>query len=475
MATTEATLELHVMSGPEQGRELRFRQSPVTLGRGPGNDYPLPFDKAVSQKHAHIVLLDHTWMLEDLGSKNGTYVESNGRLIRISGPQPVANGSLFLIGATQFRVRISQPEDSTTLAAVQRRFVGDEALVRIDSIDGSTMGWQLITEGSHGTRYSLSCPPSALTAIEERFDALVRLAYANKNTPDQRSRVKIQEEIAAIGLFIRDALVPNHMIRRLAQLNCESLLLLLSPSLLGVPWELTDLGDWRLCDRFDMGRQIVLDNQSISICQRSRRAKLRILLIANPTGDLPNAQLEAEEIFESLRSGDLPVEVTFLSGSRVDRMGLMSRLNATDFVYYVGHAEHHATNPLLSCWVLQDDRITAQDFLQLRTPPALVFANACQTGKETPHHDGDAFRTPVSGLASAFISAGVQNYLGTLMPVSAQGSLTFARSFLNILLTGEPIGAAIRKARQAVLDRHGVNDIVWASYVLYGGPSQTLF
>lgn len=47
----------------------------VTIGRDPQSDLPLDYDDSVSRQHARI-RRDHTdFVLEDLGSSNGTYVD----------------------------------------------------------------------------------------------------------------------------------------------------------------------------------------------------------------------------------------------------------------------------------------------------------------------------------------------------------------------------------------------------------------
>src|SRR5437667_10109449 len=65
----------------EQGGELRraeFDKSKVTIGRVQGNDIILPKGN-VSKRHSRIVLKDGKFIIVDLKSTNGTYV--NGRKI----------------------------------------------------------------------------------------------------------------------------------------------------------------------------------------------------------------------------------------------------------------------------------------------------------------------------------------------------------------------------------------------------------
>jgi pSer/pThr/pTyr-binding forkhead associated (FHA) protein len=64
------------------------------IGRNPGNDIILdaPF---FSGKHACIFKHNNNFFIEDLGSKNGTFV--NGQAVR-NDPMPVKNGDIVQIG-----------------------------------------------------------------------------------------------------------------------------------------------------------------------------------------------------------------------------------------------------------------------------------------------------------------------------------------------------------------------------------------
>lgn len=89
----EATLL--VLAGP-RAREQLTLGAETTIGRLEGNQIVLPDDQ-VSRRHAVIRCQGDTYLIEDLGSRNGTYV--NG--VRIGTAQPLHDGDLITIGATQ--------------------------------------------------------------------------------------------------------------------------------------------------------------------------------------------------------------------------------------------------------------------------------------------------------------------------------------------------------------------------------------
>ena len=68
----------------------------ATLGRGGGCTVPLAFDTFVSQVHARAVDRDGTLWIEDLGSRNGTFV--NGE--QVHQPTKVAKGARVQVGET---------------------------------------------------------------------------------------------------------------------------------------------------------------------------------------------------------------------------------------------------------------------------------------------------------------------------------------------------------------------------------------
>ncbi len=70
------TVVIAEKDGPE--RRATFTEAEVTIGRIPGNDVVLPKGN-VSKRHSRIVLKDNRFIVVDLKSTNGTYV--NGRKI----------------------------------------------------------------------------------------------------------------------------------------------------------------------------------------------------------------------------------------------------------------------------------------------------------------------------------------------------------------------------------------------------------
>jgi len=64
---------LLVMEGPGAGQRIVIEQQPLVIGREETCDVVIP-DRQVSRQHARIRLEADHYLLEDLGSKNGTFV-----------------------------------------------------------------------------------------------------------------------------------------------------------------------------------------------------------------------------------------------------------------------------------------------------------------------------------------------------------------------------------------------------------------
>ncbi|HEY0159812.1 MAG TPA: FHA domain-containing protein [Thermoanaerobaculia bacterium] len=100
------------LDGAEKSYRLQTHR-PFTLGRDPGNDIILR-DPKVSRHHAEIVFERGFFVLHDLASANGTYV--NGKRIRVA---PLTHGARLRMGNTYGRFSEELPTESeaTPMAA----------------------------------------------------------------------------------------------------------------------------------------------------------------------------------------------------------------------------------------------------------------------------------------------------------------------------------------------------------------------
>jgi pSer/pThr/pTyr-binding forkhead associated (FHA) protein len=92
--------KLVVTQGSMSGTKVPLTESPVTIGRAPDSTVVLDDDYA-SSRHARLFPDNGGWLVEDLGSTNGTYLDRQ----RVNGPTPVPLGVPIRIGKTVLELR----------------------------------------------------------------------------------------------------------------------------------------------------------------------------------------------------------------------------------------------------------------------------------------------------------------------------------------------------------------------------------
>src|SRR5262245_13821080 len=101
-----AFLKIISPEAPERSVELEPKN---TLGRHPDNTIQI-LDRIVSKNHCHIDLSDGRYVLRDLGSLNGTYI--NGE--RVSGQRELEAGDEITLGSTKIVFDAPVPAHAST-------------------------------------------------------------------------------------------------------------------------------------------------------------------------------------------------------------------------------------------------------------------------------------------------------------------------------------------------------------------------
>lgn len=105
----ERVPQLIVQGGPEKGREIPLTQELLTIGRLQGSDVVID-DRLASRRHAEIERRHGQYVVNDCGSRNGTFV--NGQ--RISEPHMLRDGDEIQIGLG-FKALYVDPEATRAL------------------------------------------------------------------------------------------------------------------------------------------------------------------------------------------------------------------------------------------------------------------------------------------------------------------------------------------------------------------------
>ena len=96
--------QLVVLEGALAGTAVTLGDAPVTLGRADDSTLVISDDYA-SSRHARLVPGDGAWLIEDLGSTNGTYLVVGKGTSKVTRPTPVALGQQIRIGKTVLELR----------------------------------------------------------------------------------------------------------------------------------------------------------------------------------------------------------------------------------------------------------------------------------------------------------------------------------------------------------------------------------
>ena len=85
--------KLTLLLGRRTMQVYDFKQPSIVIGRDDGVDVLID-NPSVSRRHAEIRLGDNGWVVEDLGSSNGTFIRGT----KIQGPQPLGLGDEIGLG-----------------------------------------------------------------------------------------------------------------------------------------------------------------------------------------------------------------------------------------------------------------------------------------------------------------------------------------------------------------------------------------
>ncbi len=102
------TLTLTFMSGSRDGEEVQLKTagSPpsVSMGRDAPCELVISDDPDLSRRHARIFWSGSSWMLEDMGSSNGTFIGEFRNARRLLTPTAIKDGDILRVGLTRLRL-----------------------------------------------------------------------------------------------------------------------------------------------------------------------------------------------------------------------------------------------------------------------------------------------------------------------------------------------------------------------------------
>lgn len=106
--------QLVATSGPLKGSRFPVTETGITLGREDSCDVVIP-DQNVSREHARLLLHNGTVWVQDLGSRNGVYVNQK----RVMKHRAIGPGDMVTIGAHAFRLELSTEDEEQSVSAAR--------------------------------------------------------------------------------------------------------------------------------------------------------------------------------------------------------------------------------------------------------------------------------------------------------------------------------------------------------------------
>lgn len=100
-------ITIEVVVDKKMVSQNHFSEAEVTIGRDTNCDLAI-MDEALSAHHARITFHHGQWWLEDLNSRNGTFLNREKLIV----PAVVITGDEFKCGNTVFKIRIDSDDQS---------------------------------------------------------------------------------------------------------------------------------------------------------------------------------------------------------------------------------------------------------------------------------------------------------------------------------------------------------------------------
>jgi pSer/pThr/pTyr-binding forkhead associated (FHA) protein len=115
------TMGLIIVQGPGTGHTFTLGTDPVIIGREAPSAKFVIADPAVSRRHAQISRQDDGYMIEDLNSTNGTFINAQ----RVVGAVPLTPGDLIELGTAVTLSYDALDLDNVTMLALNQGKVGE--------------------------------------------------------------------------------------------------------------------------------------------------------------------------------------------------------------------------------------------------------------------------------------------------------------------------------------------------------------
>lgn len=303
-------------------------------------------------------------------------------------------------------------------------------------------------------------------------ERLVHVSQSVLSNPNQILNADILQDLKVLGETFYQQFFPLSIIEKLKNTSKHSIHFNIDPALALIPWELLHDGTSFLSDKFRIGKTI---RGGLHRPTHQENRKIKMLIIADPTEDLPHAQKEGEVLF-SVLSQKVPthlLELEFIGGKQVTKLKLLSLIKDKHIIHYSGHL-HFSDDSLENGWLLSDGKVLkAREIKSTGIDTDLVFSNSCMSAKSA----GKKINTNIMNqYAGAFLTAGIKTFVGTNWEIlDNERTIDFTVRFYTFLFSDKSVGESLFLSKEFARRNYHANDLTWANYALYGNPDFSLF
>ena len=296
-----------------------------------------------------------------------------------------------------------------------------------------------------------------LSAVEVA-DFSVGGGMRKRGTPDQKTLNRRGAELAE-KLLGKDA---TQLLMRCSQART---MIIHDVSASKLPFEMLTTADasTRPAVLAGISRRLAVEGVPIErlFAKPPKAGPLDVLLIVNPTEDLPDTEKEAKVVSRILEQSKDRVKLKVLTGPQATRAAVQAALTQADVLHYCGHAFFNGPGREESGLILAGrEPLTLADLEKIPSLPRVAFVNACEAGRVR-----GSTTTEAAAFAELFLRSGVEAYLGTYWEVGNTAAASFATGVYTRLAEGQTLESAVTKSRAELLKN---NEPDWANYILYG-------
>ncbi|HEY2250969.1 MAG TPA: PAS domain S-box protein, partial [Planctomycetaceae bacterium] len=214
---------MKILAGEHAGRAVELRDDTIVIGRHPACEIRMS-EETVSRRHARIIVADGGYFVEDLGSRNGTYV--NGQ--RVTAPWRLCDLDTISIFNTEVEFRdggasVDGTQDQTLLFNGQMRTVPKPGANSVATKSAVSKSTATKPDGMHAAAQKATDPklPAAKSTCPKAtglFETLAEIDLTVPGVPTARrdTDVKLQA-VLEITQYLRSTLEPDEVLSRITE------------------------------------------------------------------------------------------------------------------------------------------------------------------------------------------------------------------------------------------------------------------